>query len=300
MHSRLLDYFEAIARHGSIRKAGEVINVAPSAINRHLLELEAIIGAPLFKRLPRGMRLTSAGEILLMHVRTTLRDYDRALTEIEQLKTGIRGQLCIACIESALADVLPAIVHPFAERFPRIEIKVVGVPANQAIRLVQDGTADVCVVFNPPPKHPLVEVADAKFQLGVVAAPGHPLSRSRSLGLSDLVGEQLVMPDESVTIYDQVNQVLSGTGLRLKPRLVSNSITFMQAYVELGNAVTILTPVGISRKLRNKELVFIPLKDRGLAPQRLIAGVHGSSLSTVVDNFCQHLRSELPTVFAPT
>src|SRR5690242_8792521 len=99
MHTRLLNYFDAIVRHGSIRKAAEAVNVAPSAINRHLLELEGLVGAPLFDRLPRGLRLTAAGEILSLHIRTTLRDYGRAISEIEQLKTGTRGQVTITCIE---------------------------------------------------------------------------------------------------------------------------------------------------------------------------------------------------------
>jgi hypothetical protein len=60
----------------------------PSAINRHLLELEESVGAPLFDRLPRGVRLTAAGEILSLPILTTLRDYGRAISEIEQLKTG--------------------------------------------------------------------------------------------------------------------------------------------------------------------------------------------------------------------
>lgn len=297
MHSRLLEYFEAIARHGSIRKAGEAINVAPSAINRHLLELEQVVGAPLFQRLPRGMRLTAAGEILSLHIRTTLRDYSRALSEIDQLKTGTRGHVTVACIESALADVLPDAIRSFAERFPRIEIKVLGLPAEQAVRQVLDGAADVCVIFNPPPRLPLLEIAAAKFPLGIVAAPGHPLAGVQSAVLSDLLGEQLVMPDESITIHQQINLVLAGTGLRLKPRIVCNSIAFMQSYVESGEAVTVMTPVGISRKLRDRSLVFIPLRDRGLAVQRLIGGVPDTSLPIAVANFCHHLRNELPSAF---
>jgi hypothetical protein len=59
---RLLAYVDAVVRHGSIRKAAEFLNVASSALNRQILDLEADLGSALFERLPRGVRLTAAGE----------------------------------------------------------------------------------------------------------------------------------------------------------------------------------------------------------------------------------------------
>ncbi|MBL0932855.1 MAG: LysR family transcriptional regulator, partial [Alphaproteobacteria bacterium] len=72
LHGRMLRYLDEIVRSGSIRKASARLNVASSAINRQLLALEAELGAPLFERLPRGLRLTAAGEMLIAHVRQTL------------------------------------------------------------------------------------------------------------------------------------------------------------------------------------------------------------------------------------
>ena len=71
---RLLRYLDEVARLGSIRKAASRLNVASSAINRQILALENEIGAPIFERMPRRLRLTSTGEVLIAHVRETLRD----------------------------------------------------------------------------------------------------------------------------------------------------------------------------------------------------------------------------------
>jgi len=51
---RLLIYVDSVARHGSIRKAADALNVASSALNRQILDLETDLGSPLFERLPRG------------------------------------------------------------------------------------------------------------------------------------------------------------------------------------------------------------------------------------------------------
>lgn len=69
----LFVYFDAVARHGSIRKAAEQLFIASSALNRRILELEAELGTPLFERLPRGVKLTAAGEIFFHYVRRARR-----------------------------------------------------------------------------------------------------------------------------------------------------------------------------------------------------------------------------------
>lgn len=77
LHSRRLLYINEIARCGSIRKATARLNVASSAVNRQVLALEEEIGAPLFERLPRGLRLTAAGELCIEHIRDVLKNYER-------------------------------------------------------------------------------------------------------------------------------------------------------------------------------------------------------------------------------
>src|SRR5215212_1035580 len=69
---RVLAYVDAVARCGSIRKAAEALNVASSALNRQILDLEADLGSPLFERLPRGVRVTSAGEAFLVYARLVI------------------------------------------------------------------------------------------------------------------------------------------------------------------------------------------------------------------------------------
>lgn len=293
MHARLLTYFDAIIRYGSIRKAAEAVHVAPSAINRHLLELEAQLGTPLFERLPRGLRPTAAGEILARHVRGTLRDYDKAMSEIGQLATGVRGRITIASIESVLADLLPMAVESFASLYPRIDFEIKSCSAEDAIAQATDGSADLALIFNPPPKLSLVQAAHADFPLGVICAPDHPLTRLPAVRLSDLLGHQIVLPDPSVTIAEQLDIVLSTTGLKLPARIRSNSITFMSRYVEAGEAILIMTPVGILDRLAAGRLVFLPLADRGLLPQRVIAGVADASMPVAVANFCGHLKQVL-------
>ncbi|WP_423454423.1 LysR family transcriptional regulator [Ottowia sp. VDI28] len=92
-HLRFLKYVDEIARSGSIAKAAERLHVAASAVNRRLQDIEEELDTPLFERLPRGMRLTAAGELFIRYVRSRSTELDQVLSQIEELK-GLRRGRC--------------------------------------------------------------------------------------------------------------------------------------------------------------------------------------------------------------
>ena len=71
-HLKLLANVVEVARSGSIRKAAERLNLTPSAMNRRIQDLEAEVGTPLFERRPRGVRLTTAGEMFVRYARSQI------------------------------------------------------------------------------------------------------------------------------------------------------------------------------------------------------------------------------------
>ena len=107
---RLLTYVDAVARHGSIRKAAEALNVAPSALNRQILDLEIDLGSALFERLPRGMRLTAAGEVFLAYTRQAISELKAIDSQVEQLRGLVRGQVSVAAVELVVGELLPAAI----------------------------------------------------------------------------------------------------------------------------------------------------------------------------------------------
>src|SRR6266852_2695579 len=69
LFSQSVRYFEKVADLESVRQAAGIMNINPSAVSRQILILERELGLPLFERLPRGLRLTAAGRMLLTQVR---------------------------------------------------------------------------------------------------------------------------------------------------------------------------------------------------------------------------------------
>ena len=120
LHSRLMEYVDQVARLGSIRAAGARLHVAPSAINRQILLLEEELGEPLFERLPRGMRPTQAGEILVAHIRSTMQQYRETIAEMQSLRALPSGEITVATVSGLASSILPATAARFHDRSPTI------------------------------------------------------------------------------------------------------------------------------------------------------------------------------------
>src|SRR5882672_5180500 len=122
LHSRLLNYVDEVARTGSIRKAATHLNVAASAISRQILALETQMGTPIFQRLPKKLILTAAGEVLIGHVRQTLKELTRAQAKIEELKGLRRGEITVAMMSGLASNLVPGTVKEFCIDNPRVKV----------------------------------------------------------------------------------------------------------------------------------------------------------------------------------
>ena len=90
-------FIEAVIRAGSIRKAAEDMNITASALNRRINRFEEDFGYEIFERLPRGVRLNPAGELMLHHIRAQRSDFLRLQSQVADLSGVRRGHVSIAC-----------------------------------------------------------------------------------------------------------------------------------------------------------------------------------------------------------
>ena len=114
-----LHYFREVAKAGSFRKAAEVTHVAASAINRQVKNLEDEVEAPLFERGRgrSGLKLTAAGEILLLHVRTIANELNAAKTQIDALKGLKRGNIRMGVNEGFARELLRVVITTYGRDF---------------------------------------------------------------------------------------------------------------------------------------------------------------------------------------
>ena len=257
---RAFTYVEVVARLGSIRRAAEALNTASSAINRMLLELERELGTPLFERLPRGMRLTAAGEFLLAHIKRGAAELENVRGQIGALRGIQRGNVQLAAIEASLAPFLGGALARFhlAHRLVSYRVKVMGaVDVADAILAEQ---ADLGLTVNPPASSRLARLASAPYYLHAFVGKQHPLAKRRTLRLSECVGFPVAMGDESLGGRQRLERAFEQTALDFRPFLWSNSIALMMAIGAETDAVCFQILPRLGRRATGS-LVAIPLAD---------------------------------------
>ena len=195
LDSTALRYFQVAAEFKSVRRAAAALNVSPSALSRQIAGLEQNLDVMLFERLPRGLRMTSAGEVLLYHVARSFQEVGRALTQIDALKGLRRGHIKVVAVESAARGVLAAGLTAFWQRHQNVEISVKVVGNIEALRLLEEGEADLGLAFCSPRTTGLPILSAATMNLRAIMSPRHPLAERKSLLLQELAGYPLLLSD---------------------------------------------------------------------------------------------------------
>lgn len=270
LYGRLPRYLDEVARCGSIRKAALRMNVASSAINRQILALEAQLGTPLFHRLPRKLILTTAGEVVIRHIRETLRDLDRVEAQIEDLKGLRRGEVTLAIMSGLVANLLPLALADFRRIHPRVKIRVQLLSTGpEILTAVAGGEADLGLGFDFTPTPNLRVVASFTFRLGAVMSARHPLAQRPAVRLSDCLDYPLLLADATTAIRPHLDAAFAKLSVKLEPALETNSIEMMRHAAMQNQGITFLTPIDIETERQQGRLVYVPIHGIGFRPQSL-------------------------------
>jgi DNA-binding transcriptional LysR family regulator len=291
---RVLTYVDAVARCGSIRKAADVLNIASSALNRQILDLEADLGAPLFERLPRGVRMTSAGEAFLVYCRLVISELKLVESRIEQLRGLVRGQVSVAAAESVAGELLPSAITQFQETHPNVRFHVrIGAPEELIEALVAD-QVDLILTHDAPRQKDVAIIATAPQALCAMVVPDHPLARRDNLRLRDCLAFPLALADTTLAGRALIEQVLAVASFDLDPRLVSNSVEAMKAFAHMNRGVCFQFRNPGKALIPPGDMIAIPLIDPPLLQAKLLLATRRSRvLPVAAAAFAEQMRGVL-------
>ncbi|MEQ6435748.1 LysR family transcriptional regulator [Comamonas sp. w2-DMI] len=299
MHARVLRYLDEVVRRGSIRKAAEHLHVAPTAVNRQILDLEAELGAPLFDRIHNRLRLTPLGEMVLAHVRSTLREHAALRERIAEFKGLRRGEITVAATTGLAGSLLPSLVHAFRRSHPGMAVRVIDLPTADIVAAVEGGDADLGLGYDLPQRPGLRTLADSVWQIGAVLPPRHALARHSSLLLGECVGHALILPAAPLTIRTLLDEAFARNAIEVTPVAESTSLALIQRLVMLGEGIALLNALDVVDELGRGALVFVPLRDAHLQRQTLVlAARRGAELSAAAELMAESIQAALARLFA--
>jgi DNA-binding transcriptional LysR family regulator len=259
----------AVGRLGSIRKAADELNISASAIDRQILNVEADLGMPLFERLPTGLRLTAAGEIMMAAGGRWQKNLTDVRAQIEDLRGLKRGHVDIAIIDALAKGYIPGAIRAIQSRYPGITIGVQVLENDRVRDAIASGEVDFGILFEPHSYRDLTVRSFVEVMLGFITPVGHPFGDQREARFSTCAGSPLIVPAEPLAVCQQI-AVLEGTsGLHIDRSATSDNIQMITSLVLQGVGIGILTSLDVITEVQRGLLSFTRISDPILRPMTL-------------------------------
>ncbi|MCY0858496.1 LysR substrate-binding domain-containing protein [Cupriavidus sp. D39] len=299
MHARVLRYLDEVVSRGSIRQAALHLHVAPSAINRQILDLETELGAPLFERINKRLRLTPLGEMVLAHVRQTLREHALLRSRIEAVKGVRQGEVTVATTAGLAGSLMPSLVHAFRQQYPGILVRLLDLPVADIVSAVERGDVDLGLAYDLPDIAAFRILASNDWHIGAVVAPGHALAALPSTLLSECLACPVILPAPSMSIRAILDEAFARAAIEVLPVTETSSTALMRRLVMLGAGIAFLNPLDVLEERERGALAWVPLRDGQLPCQtlRLVARAR-NPLSAAAELMAERIGEGLVALFA--
>lgn len=254
---RILYFFEAV-RLGSVRAAADALDVAPSAVSRHISQLELELSAPLMERHRRGVKPTEAGERVLDYYRQRLTQQEVLLDSLQSLR-GLQAGTIIVSVGEGFIEGLADPLSRFSSQFPKIELLINVCGSNEVIRQVVEDESHIGLVFNPASEPKIRAHVRRRQPVRVVVNPDHPLTKSKGpIPLVGLDEHRLALPGVSYGIRQILTLAEHQLGVALTPTLTCSTIAMLKRFAMQGG-ITLLPQFVVEQELEQGTLVALPL-----------------------------------------
>ncbi|MDV7218567.1 LysR family transcriptional regulator [Streptomyces prunicolor] len=244
MDLRHLKYFLAVAETRNFTQAAASCYVAQSALSQQIARLEKDVGAQLFSRTSRSVRLTAAGELLEPLARRILADVDTAKAALDALSGLRRGRLRLGLVQTRASSVdLVEVMADYHARYPGIDFHVTNAPSAEMAAAVLAGDLDIAIVGLSPRQIPdgLDHQVLAADPLVLIVPADHALADREAVDLADLPeSHQLIQFTRGSGLRRQVEAAFARAGVEPGQHFQVGQIQDMIRLAARGIGVTVV------------------------------------------------------------
>jgi DNA-binding transcriptional LysR family regulator len=288
-----LRVFAAVATAGNVTHAARKLGTSQPAVSKQLAELEEALGVVLFDRLPRGVRLTSAGELLARHATQIFAAERAAEVELSELLGLRRGKLSVGASTTIGSYLIPAVFGAFHRAHPdvQLELEIANTAAIQA--MVRDGRIDVGLTEGFVPGAELdVEVVHFD-EMVLIAGPTHALTKRRRVVARDLAEVPFILRERGSGTRDIIEAALRERGVMIQPAMALGSTEAVKHAVAQGLGVAMVSRLAVELELSSGTLCVLAVTDLSVRRALHLVRLAGKTPSPVVLAFIDTLRAAL-------
>jgi DNA-binding transcriptional LysR family regulator len=211
--------FLAVAEELSFTRAADRLNVTQPPLTRLISRLEGRLGAPLFERTTRRVRLTAAGRLLVGEAREVLARADAARRRLRDATAARSPWLGVGYTQVALYTALPRLVERLGAISPDRELRLREASTRRQVEALEAAEIDLGLLHLPVRSAHLETRVVHTERVRLAVPAHHPLAGRPGLGLADFAGESLIVhpPHEDPAMHEDILRACAAAGFA--PRL---------------------------------------------------------------------------------
>ncbi len=240
MELTTLKQFREVARVGHMTRAAETAGVSQPALSAMVKKLESELGAELFHRTSRGVELTDAGKVFLVHAEDAIRASESGVQAVRELVGLERGQVRVGGGATATTYLLPGAISDFRSEHPGVRFYIRESGSRAVAEAVRSGELDLGVVTRPLGgrlEQDLNVIPLAEDELRLIAPPGHALHGASAFSWSQLEGEAIVAFEAGSAVRTLIDSEARRAGIEPVVAMELRSIESIKQMVASGVGV---------------------------------------------------------------
>lgn len=284
MELHQLRYICAVADTGSFSRAAERCQVAQPSLSQQILKLEEDLGAKLFDRLGRSIRLTEAGHAFLPHARSALQHLEEARSSVTAQNLDVRGSVTVGVIPTIAPYLMPGYTAGFAAQFPEAKLRIIEETTPVLVKGLRDLSMDLAILALPL-RHKDLELVPLRTEPVFAVLPkNHRRAKAESLSLKDLRGEPFVMLRDDHCFRDL--SLAACNSARITPNIAFESGQFSSvlAMVGAGVGISMVPEMAVDPAA---DCCYVGLSDPSARRTVVLATLRGRSFNRVQNALAQ-------------
>ncbi|MBS7543451.1 LysR substrate-binding domain-containing protein [Ancylobacter oerskovii] len=259
---RQVEIVIAVAEQGSFLAASHQLGLSQPAVSKAVREIEAVLGQPVFDRMPRGVMINPFGRAVVERGRAMLSLVDRLGDDIGLIEQGLAGTLVIGALPTAASSVLPATLGRLRVSNPDLDIRLVQGRTVELMPQLESGKLDLIVgrLYEADTSKDVQRETIYHEPISMLARAGHPLFEEGEPDVAALRRYGLVLPSLEQRLGQEVDSVLAFSNLLPdRPTLRSTSISFIRELILASDVVTVLPRLMLAGDLIRGAVRMVPV-----------------------------------------
>ncbi len=288
--------FADLVETKSFSKSAKINGITQSAVSQQARAMERHFKTLLIDRSQKQFQLTREGQRVYDTAKEVLHQYEKLLSELQEMKKVISGTIRISTIYSIGLHELPPYIKRFLHDFPSVNVRVEYRRSNLVYEDILHNSVDFGLVAFPVKARQIELLPFRDDRLVLITHPSHELAQVGEVDLKTLTGHKFIGFDPDIPTRKAVDQIFRDNKLEIEPVMEFDNIETVKRAVEIDHGIAIVPQATVLQEAKQGSLAIVPFKGKEFSRPLAILHRKGRVLTPAMKKFIEVLNMDLSVV----